>query len=175
MEQKNILLIYPSTAHKARKRDGILDLIWKKDYAPSKELIEISIQLPLTWEKIMIDQNFETPKKEQLEWADLVIIKAATEQEKAAIKMIDRCKKLNKTILATGSLFTNSHNLVQRIDHFIPDSEDFYKFSEEFEVKVPQKIYKTEQKRILQYKWISEYSLKTFTGMFLRNIQLFSS
>lgn len=175
MNQKNILLIYPSAENTTKKLTGILGLIWRKDYTPSRELIEISIQLPITWEKRIIDLNFELLKKEQLEWADLVIIKANVAQQRATLKAINSCNKHNKTIIATGSLFSNNQELIKLVDHFIPDSEDFYKFSEEFEETVPQKVYRTEQKRILPSKWIPEYSLKTFTGMFLRNIQLFSS
>lgn len=175
MNQKNILLIYPSSENTTLKNNRLLALLWKKDYATPKELIEISIQLPLTWEKRILDQNLERIKEEEIEWADFVIIRANANQLDATQKIINQCNKQNKTIAVSGSLFESNTELIAQVDYFISNSEDFYKFSEEFEENKANKIYKPRQKLISSHKWHPYYSMRNFSGRFLRNIQLFPS
>ena len=52
-----------------------------------------------------------------IKWADLVLISAMSIQKKSVMSIIDKCKKLNKKIVAGGPLFTAWYDEFDSIDY----------------------------------------------------------
>jgi radical SAM superfamily enzyme YgiQ (UPF0313 family) len=64
--------------------------------------------LPSEWELKLIDLNIEELTKEDIDWADMVMISAMIEQEKSAREVVARCKARGKKVVAGGTLFFNA-------------------------------------------------------------------
>ncbi|MFV0590804.1 MAG: hypothetical protein ACK5M7_05425 [Draconibacterium sp.] len=100
----NTLLIYPEKENNTRNWLNKLGLNTKKDRSIPLELLELSIELPITWEKKLIDLNEEKLQNKDILWADLIVVKAQNRQLKSAGAIITRCSTFQKRIIVQGEL-----------------------------------------------------------------------
>ena len=61
----------------------------------------------------------ERLKDGDLRWADYVMIGAMIIHKESVNEIVERCRKLSKTIIAGGPLFTTGHAAFPRIQHFV--------------------------------------------------------
>jgi len=115
----NILLIYPETPGTFWNFKHILKFIGRKAAFPPLGLLTVASILPSEWNKKLIDLNVSQLTDEDITWADLILISAMIIQEVSANKVIARCRKQNKIILAGGPLFTALPEKFSEVDHII--------------------------------------------------------
>jgi hypothetical protein len=137
----NILLIYPE---REKSEKGFWKLFQKQINSTKKirrDLIEISIQLPITWERKMVDLNQQLLSSESIEWADYIILKADSNQKASAQKVINKCKLVGKKTIGIGDLFDEKSELQNEIDHLILDHAALDPFVFDVENSIPKKTY----------------------------------
>ena len=115
----NILLVYPQYPDTFWSFKHALKFISKKAVNPPLGLITISSMLPEEWHKKLIDLNIESLKKKDIIWADYVFISAMNVQLESVNEVIEKCKSLNKKIVAGGPLFTSDPQKFPNVDHLV--------------------------------------------------------
>ncbi|MEX1139098.1 MAG: B12-binding domain-containing radical SAM protein [Bacteroidota bacterium] len=115
----NILLVnpyYPDTFWSFRHA---LKFISRKASFPPLGLLTVASMLPREWPKRLIDLNIERLADSDLAWADFVFLGGMSIQKTSADEIIARCKRLGKTIVAGGPLFTSLPDKFPDVDHLV--------------------------------------------------------
>lgn len=148
----NFLLVYPMHQNRHWNFERILKFLSNIKSFPPLILLTIASMLPKEWNKKLIDMNESELKDEDIIWADYVLISAKLSQAKSANKVIEKCRKLNTRTVANGSLFTNSDDYHQKIDHLVFDEAEITlpQFVNDLGKGKPKQKYISEDKRILQ-------------------------
>jgi radical SAM superfamily enzyme YgiQ (UPF0313 family) len=115
----NILLVYPTYPDTFWSFKHALKFVSKKASFPPLGLLTVAAILPKNWNVKLIDMNTDELKNEDILSADFVFISAMSVQSKSADEVIQRCKKLNKKIVAGGPLFTSSSENYEDVDHLV--------------------------------------------------------
>ncbi|WP_297097018.1 hypothetical protein [uncultured Draconibacterium sp.] len=169
----NILLIYPEKENNSKGFEAFFQKLFNKTTEDPLALIEISIQLPITWERKLRDLNQEKLNTKDLAWADYVIIKADPRQRTSTVKLIDKCKAAGKKIIAEGELFDSQPADFENVDHLILNQATFDPFVRDMEDNTTQRIYSADFRKEKLRR--TAYSLLGFSGYFSRNIHTFSA
>jgi len=118
-EIMNALLIYPEIPATFWSFKYALKFISKKSAHPPLGLATIASMLPEEWNKKLVDQNVRVLRSRDIQWADIVFISAMSIQEKMVRKLILQCKKINKTVVAGGPLFSENPDKFPNVDHLV--------------------------------------------------------
>lgn len=113
------LLVYPEYPETFWNFRYALKFISKKATYPPLGLLTVAAMLPLEWEKKLIDMNVNSLRDEDLQWADIVCLSAASIQRKSVDEIIQRCQNLGKTMVAGGPLFTSDPDAYSAVDHLV--------------------------------------------------------
>ncbi len=114
-----ILLVYPQTPDTFWSFKHVLRFISKRAAFPPLGLLTVAAMLPADWELRLVDTNVERLRNEDLRWADYVMISAMIVHRESVNEIVERCRKLSKTIIAGGPLFTTGHANFPHIPHFV--------------------------------------------------------
>ena len=114
-----ILLIYPETPDTFWSFKHVLRFISKRAAFPPLGLLTVAAMLPRGWQLRLVDTNVEQLADEDLRWADYVMISAMIVHKGSVNEIVERCRKLSKTIIAGGPLFTTGHAAFPQIQHFV--------------------------------------------------------
>jgi radical SAM superfamily enzyme YgiQ (UPF0313 family) len=120
----NFLIVYPKHPFRIWNYERVLKYFSGMTSFPPLTLLKISSMLPRQWNKKLIDMNANDLIDEDILWADFVFISAKLNQAKSANKIIDRCKKLNAKIVASGSLFTSNDEYYKNVDDLVFDEAE---------------------------------------------------
>ena len=167
-----ILLIYPEKTDSKKGVYTLLNRLITTKKSEPIELIEISIQLPITWERKLVNMNLNKLESSDIAWADYVIIKADDSQAKSTLQLVKKCKQAGKKIIGEGALF-RAHNNFENIDHLILSDTEVKHFIADLEAENTKKFYPF---RLLKKEDAAEnsyFSLQGFSRKFQRNLQLF--
>ncbi len=118
-DKMKILLVYPQTPDTFWSFKHVLRFISKRAAFPPLGLLTVAAMLPDDWELRLVDTNVERLKDGDLRWADYVMIGAMIIHKESVNEIVERCRKLSKTIIAGGPLFTTGHAAFPRIQHFV--------------------------------------------------------
>jgi len=117
-----ILLINPKYPVTFWSYKYALRFISKKASFPPLGLLTVSSLLPEDWEKKLVDMNVNPLTDKNILWADYVFIGGMAIQKSSAIKVIEKCKKFGKRIVAGGPLFTMEYeDFDEMVDYFVLD------------------------------------------------------
>ena len=143
----NILLLYPKVPNNFWSMQELVKIMGHKAMYPPLGLMTVASLLPETWSKRLIDVNVKMYTKKDLLWADMVFISAMNVQTPFVYPIIKDCKRLGKTIVAGGPLFTHEHEKFPEVDHFILNEGEITipQFLEDLEKGTPKKIYGTNE------------------------------
>lgn len=115
----NLLLIYPEFPDTFWSFKHALKFIHKKSSTPPLGLLTIAAMMPATWNKKLIDMNVQKLHKEDIEWADMVLISAMAVQRSSVNQVLSQIKNQGKRIVAGGPLFTMEPDGFAEVDHLI--------------------------------------------------------
>lgn len=110
------LLVYPEYPETFWNFKYALRFIAKKASYPPLGLLTVAAMLPQDWELKLVDMNVTALRDEDLRWAEVVLISAMSIQQQSVREVIDRCKALEKTIVAGGPLFTATPDDFDAVD-----------------------------------------------------------
>lgn len=164
-----VLIICPRQQKSTWKVNKILTIFSKKTTFPPKELLLISILLPITWDRKIIDMNTDKLSKKHIRWADYIFINANESQYNTTIKTIKRCNSYNKKIIACGSLFTEYFEEFENLEHLALDNmrTTLPQLIDDLENNKQKKVYHSNP--FYEIRKYSEpyYSLANFSRIFL--------
>jgi radical SAM superfamily enzyme YgiQ (UPF0313 family) len=115
----NVLLIYPQFPDTYWSFKHALKFVGKKVTSPPLGLLTVAALLPAEWNKKLIDMNASQLNREDIQWADMVMISAMIVQQDYVRSVIQRVIPFGKTIVAGGPLFTAEPEKFPEIDHLI--------------------------------------------------------
>ena len=158
-----ILLISPAYPDTYWSFRHALKFVSKKAVGPPLGLLTIASMLPSAWERKLIDLNVCPLQDEDLFWADYVFIGAMSVQSESARQVVERCKNMDKVIVAGGPLFTGDPEAWSQIDHLILNEAEITLpwFLSDLEKGRAEKIYQTKEFADIQNSPPPDYSLIT--------------
>ncbi|MDD5511409.1 MAG: DUF4070 domain-containing protein [Dehalococcoidales bacterium] len=145
-----ILLVYPHYPDTFWSFRHALKFTPRKALNTPLGILTIAAMLPEDWEKKAVDMNTTKLTDRDIAWADYVFISAMIAQQKSALEVIDRCKKLNKKTVGGGPLFTTGHKEFDfsDIDHMVLNEAEITLplFLEDLKNGCPKPIYQTDRR-----------------------------
>lgn len=114
-----VLLVSAATPDTFWSYKHVLPFISKKACFPPLGLLTVAAMLPDTWDLKLIDLNVTSLTDAQLRWADYVFVSAMLAQIASARDVIGRCRRLGRTVVAGGPLFTTGHARFPEVRHFV--------------------------------------------------------
>ncbi|MCK3683518.1 hypothetical protein [Maribellus sp. YY47] len=161
------LLLYPEKSNSTKSWLNKLGINTRKEHSTPLELLELSIELPITWEKKLIDLNENKLRRKDILWADFIIIKAQSNQIESVNSIVLQCSVFDKRIIVQGELDESpvwsteqrSHSNFSEIVNNLFDNS-FLDGYLDTRIKTKQNIGN------------SEYSLFDFSGSFRKRLQI---
>ncbi|MBI4582344.1 MAG: B12-binding domain-containing radical SAM protein [Planctomycetes bacterium] len=114
-----VLLVSPATPDTFWSFKHVLRFISRKAAFPPLGLVTIAAMLPREWEIKLVDLNTRRLSDADTAWADYVMVSAMIVHEQSVREIIARCRRLDKTIIAGGPLFTTGHHRFGEVQHFV--------------------------------------------------------
>lgn len=169
----NILLVYPESPDTFWSFKYALQFVSKKAVNPPLGLITVAALLPAKWKKKLVDLNLTKLKTKDLLWADYVFISAMVVQTKSVNEIIDRCRSLNKKIVAGGPLFTEEYEKFPKVDYFVLNEAEVTLpyFMNDLQNGSPKRIYQTTEFADITKSPVPDYSLINSSKYKTMNIQ----
>ncbi len=157
----NILLVNPRIPDTYWSFRHAIRFISKKSSNPPLGLITVAAMLPRDWNKKVADLNCHPLDDSLIKWADYVFISAMSIQSDSVSDVIQRCKNLNKKIVAGGALFTGDPESYMHLDHLILNEAELTLplFLADLRRGKPRKIYQSTAFADLHSTPAPDYSL----------------
>lgn len=114
-----VLLVYPQTPDTFWSFKYVMRFISKRAAFPPLGLLTVAAMLPRDWELRLVDTNVTRLRDEDLDWADYVMLSGMIVHKQSAHEIIERCRKLNRPVIAGGPLFTTGHEHFPNVSHFV--------------------------------------------------------
>jgi len=140
-----ILLINPDSPNTFWSLKNAMHLISKKAMIPPLGLLTVAAMLPEDWEKRVVDMATGKLKDEDILWADYVFITGMYIQKQMAKAVIERCRKLGKTVVGGGPLFTSAPVEFGEVDYLVLNEGEITlpEFLKDLENGTLKRIYST--------------------------------
>ncbi len=113
------MLVYPQYPATFWSFKHILKFVSKKAAFPPLGLLTVAAMLPNEWEKKVVDMNVTGLKDKDIQWADYVFLSAMITQKESVIEVIERCNRLETSVVAGGPVFTTGYEEFEGVDHFV--------------------------------------------------------
>ncbi|MDX2431525.1 MAG: DUF4070 domain-containing protein [Bacteroides sp.] len=157
----NILLVNPRHPDTYWSFRHAIRFISKKASNPPLGLITVSAILPQDWSKKVTDLNCQSLEDSDIRWADYVFISAMSIQSASVAEVIQKCKALNKKIVAGGPLFTGDPESFEHLDHLILNEAELTLplFLADLESNTARRVYKSDDFADLNTTPVPDYSL----------------
>ncbi|MEW6157419.1 MAG: B12-binding domain-containing radical SAM protein [Verrucomicrobiota bacterium] len=114
-----ILLVYPQTPDTFWSFKHVLRFVSKRSAFPPLGLLTIAAMMPREWQFRLVDTNVRPLRDEDLLWADYVLLSGMIVHKESVHQIVARCRKLSKTIIAGGPIFTTGHDNFPEVQHFV--------------------------------------------------------
>ncbi len=114
-----VLLLYPEFPDTFWSFKHALKFVHKRASLPPLGLLTVAAMLPREWEKRLVDLNVRGLRDRDVAWADLVFVSAMAVQREAVRRLIARCQRAGKRVVAGGPLFTAEPEQFPEVDHLI--------------------------------------------------------
>ena len=173
MVMQKALLIYPEYPVTFWSFKYALKFIHRKAAFPPLGLLTVASMLPSDWELKLVDLNIKPLTDEQISWADYVLISAMNIQRESTTLVIERCKKLEKKIIAGGPLFTSGSSEFDQVDYLVLNEAEITlpRFLADLENGSPDHIYMTTEFADLTVTPVPKWSLINMSKYATMNLQ----
>lgn len=143
-----VLLVYPEMPVTYWSYRYTLSFIGKKASLPPLGLITIAAMLPEEYDVRLVDMNTTPLRDADIVACDLVMTSSMIVQKPSLEKVIERCNRLGRPIVAGGPLPTSNPGALKGVDHFILNEAEVTlpMFIRDFEAGCPKKLYTDETK-----------------------------
>jgi radical SAM superfamily enzyme YgiQ (UPF0313 family) len=157
----NILLVNPEIPDTYWGFKHALRFTRKKSLNIPLGLITVASMLPREWNKKLTDMNVSALKNDDIGWADLVFISAMSVQSASVKELIQRCRSLNRKMVAGGPLFTEEYESYPDIDYLVLNEAEITlpEFIDDLEKGSPRHVYSTNMFADLGSSPLPDYSL----------------
>jgi radical SAM superfamily enzyme YgiQ (UPF0313 family) len=137
---------------------------------PPLGLLTVSALLPDSWERRLVDLNFESLKSSHIQWADIILLTAMLVQKESLYEVVKRCKPFNKRIVIGGPFVTSTIEGLPDVDHiFLGEAETTLpQFVKDLERGVPKHTYQAAERPPLSATPLAHYhlaDLKRYSAM----------
>lgn len=167
-----VLLVYPEFPDTYWSFKHALAFEGKRSAFPPLGLLTISAMLPADWEKRLVDMNIESLAPEDLDWADIVFTSAMLVQKESLEDVILKCVAHGKRVVVGGPYVSTSHDFIAADHIFIGEAEQTLpEFLRDFELGIPQKIYRSIEKPDLTNTPIPDFELANLDAYSAMSIQ----
>lgn len=141
----NVLFVYPQFPETFWSFKHALSFIGKKASNPPLGCVTVAAMLPSDWNKKLIDLNVTALTDRDIHWADMIFVSGMSIQKQSAQEVIRQCKRLSKTVVAGGPLFTYEHDHFPLVDHFILNEAEITLplFLADLKNGTPKRFYRT--------------------------------
>jgi len=169
----NILLIYPKSPETYWSFKHALRFISKKAINIPLGIITVAALLPEEWVKRLVDLNVSDIKDRDILWADYVFISAISIQSESVKQIVERCRKLNRKIVAGGPYFSEVEELHPEIDHILLNEAEVTLplFIEDLKKGLSRKIYRSDKFADIGSSPLPDYSLVKLNSYAAATIQ----
>jgi radical SAM superfamily enzyme YgiQ (UPF0313 family) len=155
-----VLLIYPEFPDTYWSFKHALAFEGKHSAFPPLGLMTISAMLPNDWDRRLIDMNIESLTPEDLDWADIVFLSAMLVQKESLEDVLLKCLAHGKRTVVGGPYVSTNHELLTADHIFIGEAEHTLpEFLHDFELGIPQKIYRSAEKPDLTDVIVPDFKL----------------
>lgn len=115
----NVLLVWPIVPDTFWSFSHALPFIAKKAAFPPLGLLTVAAMMPRDWNLRLVDLNVRPLRDADIQWADYVMISAMIVQAESSHRVVARCRRLGKPVIAGGPLFTTGRERFPEIQHFV--------------------------------------------------------
>ena len=142
-----ILLVSPESPDTFWSLKHALKFLSKKAALPPLGLLTVAAMLPENWELKLVDMAVKELKDADIRWADYVFISAMYIHKNSVRRIIDRCKKADKKVVAGGPLFTAVPEDYDDIDYLVLNEAELTlpQFLEDLAKGSARHIYRSKQ------------------------------
>ncbi|HPD14150.1 MAG TPA: DUF4070 domain-containing protein [Planctomycetota bacterium] len=113
------LFVYPEFPDTFWSFRHALKFVSKRASLPPLGLLTVAAMVPEHWEKRLVDLNVRRLRDRDIAWADCVFVSAMAVQRAAAQRLIARCQRAGKRVVAGGPLFTAEPEAFPEPDHLV--------------------------------------------------------
>lgn len=161
LSMMKILLVSPAYPDTYWSFRHALKFVSKKAAGPPLGLLTIASMLPGAWERKLVDLNVTDLSDAEILWADFVFIGAMSIQSESATRVVRRCQKLERKIVAGGPLFTADPDEWSHIDHLVLNEAEITLplFLADLEKGNPRQVYQSGSFADMKFSPPPDYSL----------------
>ena len=106
----NVLLVSPATPTTFWSAKHAMRFISKRAAFPPLGLLTVAAMLPRSWNLRLVDMDVTHLRDADVRWADYVLVSAMIVHKQSVQEdLIPRCKRLGKSIIGGGPLFTTGY------------------------------------------------------------------
>jgi hypothetical protein len=106
----NVLLVSPQTPMTFWSLKHAVRFVSRQAAFPPLGLLTVAAMLPRSWNVRLVDMDVTRLRDADLQWADYVLIGAMiVHKQSIDEEIIPRCKRLGRTIIGGGPLFTTGY------------------------------------------------------------------
>ncbi len=115
----NVLLVSPATPDTFWSGRYVLPFFSKRALLPPLGLLTVAAMLPKEWSLRLLDLNVTSLTDEHVQWADYVFVSAMIVQAESACKLIARCNRIGRPVVAGGPLSNSGHRGFPQARHVV--------------------------------------------------------
>jgi radical SAM superfamily enzyme YgiQ (UPF0313 family) len=144
-----ILLVYPESPATYWSMRHLMHFIGRKATLPPLGLLTIASMLPEDCDVRLVDENVARLTDVDVAWADVVFTSSMIVQKAAHERVVRRCNRLGKPVVAGGPYPTSSHAEIQGVAHFVLGEveEVLPRFIADLRAGTAERVYRAPEKR----------------------------
>ncbi len=111
---------------------------------PPLGLLTVAAMMPQDWPVHLVDENIQTVKQEDMQWADVVFVSAMMVQKERFKEVVREAKAADCTVVAGGPYPTQYYEEIPEVDYFVlgeAESGTLPAFLEDWKNGTPKRAY----------------------------------